>query len=111
MVKGFEVMEKVKFRISDLFSFESSHCAACLNDDGDDLHCTILTILGVEGSCDLVFKNIEGGTVCGMRRTDEEVSIENIIEWLGVSSTEEVGSVLEVIEKSYHYDVLKDGEV
>lgn len=106
-------MKKAKLRVSELAEFQEEVCAECLNDDGEDKRCFIIGKLSSGGECDGVFdmpsldKETGSFQKCLMRRTEEEVSVPNIIKWIDTASTEEVGSVLVSIEETYHYDVIK----
>lgn len=105
-------MEKAKLRTTELAMFEEEVCTKCLNDDGIEKLCPILSILAANGESDLVYERdqIDKETlsfhVCLMRRTEEEISVSSVLGWIGQSSTEEVGEVLREIEDSYHFDVI-----
>jgi len=107
-------IKKAKLRVSELMIFEEEVCTECLNDNGDDKMCYILGELSASGECDGVFdmESIDQQTgsfqKCLMRRVDEDVNSENIIDWIETARTEQVATILNCICESYHYDVIKD---
>lgn len=76
--------------------------------------CFILGQLAASGECGIVYEmdsiDKETGSFqkCMMRRVDGEVSVKSIFKWIGTTTTEEVEEVLDKIEDSYHYDVIKE---
>lgn len=110
-------MKKAKLRVSDQMMFQEEVCSDCLNDNGEDKMCFILGELAYSGECDMVYQmdKIDKDTgcffKCMMRRIEEEVSVDSIIKWINETSTEEVANVLDEIEASYHFDVLRDNRI
>lgn len=106
-------MQKAKLKVSEQMYFQSEVCSECLNDDGEDKLCFILGQLSASGECDMVYemdsidKNTGSFQKCMMRRVDKEVSVKSILEWMDIVTTGEIGEVLDKIEDSYHYDVIK----
>jgi len=105
-------LKKAKMRISEQAMFQETVCVDCLNnDERKERYCNILQMLAINGEHDCIYTQdkLEDGCFfkCTMKRTDADVYIESIMDWIEISNTEEVKKVLEKIEESYHYDVIK----